>query len=729
MTMFGKRVEEGIDLFLEKNVPTNPSKWAYYKAQAKKKFDVYPSAYANGWAAKQYKAAGGGWRKEKKKKREVVEDVGIYKEVKIGRYDIGMGSLGNGITLWNRNVEKAGDYKKIAHIAPNGKVTNYEKRQPKEVTAFIMKIAKGMKDKPVGEVNEKKGDFLDSLFPKAKVQKAIKIAKKMSGNMTGAVKAIEKFFPGMSKHTQVQDALRAANEGLGDMIGKKVSKHKGSRNILSKADGIKKVKSMQKTGGAKIYKVDKVKTRLGGELITMYNLYTKNTNHSSMSNPYGLEMMRSGNKAAYLVPVKESVNEDVFAIVDKYNDKKQDYDQVYFKDNDLDKVKKHMKKMGSKYGKMNLIQVKPNGKMSLVEEKYVVYTGSGVKGRKIVKHGLSHMGAKRLYNKLVKTDNYDEVGFDDHKSWNQNNIRKVDELVTPMAVSNPAAYDALLNKQIAKDTKVKTAYNDKNHKMHGKAKSLVQRFLDKFKKKNGKKDDKPKKMSKTDQDFYKKMYNVGEGFGGELKGKDKEKFERWRKENATQLGMELTGVSDLKESSEKFAKMAKKRGFVKRGQSDKEREKGIVDYLEKWANKDIKGAYPSPWVRRIQIPGHGPAQDWWMDTWSVVKKVLGESILVTEGVPETIHQQLGGKRFNMMTGVKQLVNIKNKGLGIKIGGGAKKKINYVEIMYDRGKDLYDVTFHKIVKGNLKKVSGPFKGLDVEQMIRVFEKETGFYTKF
>ena len=31
----------------EKNVPTNPSKWSYYKSQAKKKFDVYPSAYAN----------------------------------------------------------------------------------------------------------------------------------------------------------------------------------------------------------------------------------------------------------------------------------------------------------------------------------------------------------------------------------------------------------------------------------------------------------------------------------------------------------------------------------------------------------------------------------------------------------------------------------------------------------------------------------------------------------
>ena len=60
-----KSLEEKINLFVEKNVPTNPSKWSYYKSQAKKKFDVYPSAYANGWAAKKYKAAGGGWKKEK----------------------------------------------------------------------------------------------------------------------------------------------------------------------------------------------------------------------------------------------------------------------------------------------------------------------------------------------------------------------------------------------------------------------------------------------------------------------------------------------------------------------------------------------------------------------------------------------------------------------------------------------------------------------------------------
>ena len=56
-------LEERLNLFVEKNTPTNPSKWSYYKSQAKKKFDVYPSAYANAWAAKQYKGAGGGWRK------------------------------------------------------------------------------------------------------------------------------------------------------------------------------------------------------------------------------------------------------------------------------------------------------------------------------------------------------------------------------------------------------------------------------------------------------------------------------------------------------------------------------------------------------------------------------------------------------------------------------------------------------------------------------------------
>ena len=48
----------------EKNVPTDPAKWAASKSAAKAKFDVYPSAYANAWASKNYKSKGGSWRKE-----------------------------------------------------------------------------------------------------------------------------------------------------------------------------------------------------------------------------------------------------------------------------------------------------------------------------------------------------------------------------------------------------------------------------------------------------------------------------------------------------------------------------------------------------------------------------------------------------------------------------------------------------------------------------------------
>jgi hypothetical protein len=45
-----------------RNVPTNPSLYARVKAEAKAKFDVYPSAYANAWLVREYKKRGGGYR-------------------------------------------------------------------------------------------------------------------------------------------------------------------------------------------------------------------------------------------------------------------------------------------------------------------------------------------------------------------------------------------------------------------------------------------------------------------------------------------------------------------------------------------------------------------------------------------------------------------------------------------------------------------------------------------
>jgi len=60
-------------VILEKNKPNDPEKWSDCKSQAKSKFDVYPSAYANAWASKCYKKKGGSWR-------TVKEDINLKAE-------------------------------------------------------------------------------------------------------------------------------------------------------------------------------------------------------------------------------------------------------------------------------------------------------------------------------------------------------------------------------------------------------------------------------------------------------------------------------------------------------------------------------------------------------------------------------------------------------------------------------------------------------------------------
>ena len=56
------KVNEDLEILEEKNEPTNPELWSKAKSLAKQKFDVYPSAYANAWAAKWYKEKGGSWK-------------------------------------------------------------------------------------------------------------------------------------------------------------------------------------------------------------------------------------------------------------------------------------------------------------------------------------------------------------------------------------------------------------------------------------------------------------------------------------------------------------------------------------------------------------------------------------------------------------------------------------------------------------------------------------------
>jgi hypothetical protein len=60
-----------IELIIEgKNKPTNAKLWAACTAWAKSRYDVWPSAYACGAAAKRYKSKGGKWKKKSKKNKK-----------------------------------------------------------------------------------------------------------------------------------------------------------------------------------------------------------------------------------------------------------------------------------------------------------------------------------------------------------------------------------------------------------------------------------------------------------------------------------------------------------------------------------------------------------------------------------------------------------------------------------------------------------------------------------
>ena len=62
-------------------------------------------------------------------------------ETILSQYDLGYGHLGNGLTVWNRLEEENGDYKTIAHIAPDRAVTFYDNDLPELIREQIQEIA------------------------------------------------------------------------------------------------------------------------------------------------------------------------------------------------------------------------------------------------------------------------------------------------------------------------------------------------------------------------------------------------------------------------------------------------------------------------------------------------------------------------------------------------------------------------------------------------------------
>jgi len=63
----------------------------------------------------------------------------------------------------------------------------------------------------------------EASFSSSLIKRAVKIAKDMGGNMTGAYKKIERMKKGLGDHPEVEDALRLANESIDEGLMKKMS--------------------------------------------------------------------------------------------------------------------------------------------------------------------------------------------------------------------------------------------------------------------------------------------------------------------------------------------------------------------------------------------------------------------------------------------------------------------------------------------------------------------------
>jgi len=91
----------------------------------------------------------------------------------------------------------------------------------------------------------------------------------------------------------------------------------------------------------------------------------------------------------------------------------------------------------------------------------------------------------------------------------------------------------------------------------------------------------------------------------------------------------------------------------------------------------------------------------------------------------TILQQLGGNKFQLMVGAKEM-NSTSNALHFKFGSGAKNKANHCSITLQTD-DTYMIEFHRVVSINSKHI-GIFRDVYASGLQTVFTRETGMATR-
>ena len=93
-------------------------------------------------------------------------------------------------------------------------------------------------------------------------------------------------------------------------------------------------------------------------------------------------------------------------------------------------------------------------------------------------------------------------------------------------------------------------------------------------------------------------------------------------------------------------------------------------------------------------------------------------------IANTIYRQLGGNRFRVMTGAKNLTS-HEFALSMRIGRN-KTNANFM-IVELNSMDLYDITFAKVTRmGEMKSVK-TYDNVYNDMLVEIFESHTGMYT--
>mgnify|MGYP003151246514 CR=1 FL=1 len=94
-------------------------------------------------------------------------------------------------------------------------------------------------------------------------------------------------------------------------------------------------------------------------------------------------------------------------------------------------------------------------------------------------------------------------------------------------------------------------------------------------------------------------------------------------------------------------------------------------------------------------------------------------------VAKEIFNQLGGNKFKLMVGAKNLIAGKDY-LAFKISSRNKTKANYIKIKLN-AMDTYDIFFMKVYKYNVK-VLAAVGSIYNDQLQDVFAYKTGLFTR-